>query len=546
MSIKLARHEIERFLSSSAPEVLCIKGKWGVGKTYTLNQLILSARNNKSIALPYYAYVSLFGRTTLDDLKIGIVENTLPKEKIGTSPTLETVLSDPSGAAKSFWRKTLPYMGWLPGIGDAAHLIRSLSFLKIQDQIICLDDLERKGDSLRIKDVLGLVSVLKEQKRCKVILILNDGAFEDDEKDDFNTYFEKTVDSHVTFAPTPQECADIALPGTDATSAILRERVSTLGISNIRIIRRIARLASMITPALDKYHESIAPRFLAALVVIGWSHFGDDAPTVDFLRTWRRYKAEKIEPTENERRWATVLETYNQGMFLEEDEILWQAVAQGFFDIAAVEGQASLLHRSALDQEARNAFSAAWRLYHDTLEPNDEVFISALSKAFKNNVAQVSVGNADGAISVLRDIGQEQKAKELVAYYLANIKEDSAFDPSNLFQPIQDSEFSAAVAERLEEKTDSRQLVDVLLSIVQRSGWSPGDEKKLASSTVDDFYEAFRSYQGEHLTSLVKVPLTFGFKEEGIRVRAVEALNRISGESPLNNVRVKQKFGIET
>ncbi len=34
-STEAVKNEIERFLKSTDPEVLCITGEWGVGKTYT-------------------------------------------------------------------------------------------------------------------------------------------------------------------------------------------------------------------------------------------------------------------------------------------------------------------------------------------------------------------------------------------------------------------------------------------------------------------------------------------------------------------------------
>ena len=47
------------------------------------------------------------------------------------------------------------------------------------DTIICMDDLERRGKNLSPKDVMGLISHLKEQKKCKVVLILNDEKLEE-------------------------------------------------------------------------------------------------------------------------------------------------------------------------------------------------------------------------------------------------------------------------------------------------------------------------------------------------------------------------------
>ncbi|EAU1940231.1 hypothetical protein D6G06_25420, partial [Salmonella enterica] len=56
----------------------------------------------------------------------------------------------------------------LPYIKSAAPAIDAWSFMSVSDSLICIDDLERKGSSLELKDVLGLISLLKEQKKCKV------------------------------------------------------------------------------------------------------------------------------------------------------------------------------------------------------------------------------------------------------------------------------------------------------------------------------------------------------------------------------------------
>ena len=75
MSIRLVKEEIKRFLNSPEPEVLCIKGKWGVGKTFTWNEYFKQAVKDNKVSLQNYSYVSLFGQNSLEDLKYAIFEN---------------------------------------------------------------------------------------------------------------------------------------------------------------------------------------------------------------------------------------------------------------------------------------------------------------------------------------------------------------------------------------------------------------------------------------------------------------------------------------
>ena len=67
--------EIERFLKSTDPEVLCITGEWGVGKTYTWQTVLDRMRSRKETGLHRYSYVSLFGVNSLEALKASVFEH---------------------------------------------------------------------------------------------------------------------------------------------------------------------------------------------------------------------------------------------------------------------------------------------------------------------------------------------------------------------------------------------------------------------------------------------------------------------------------------
>ena len=68
MAVEVVQQQIEKFLSSETPEVMSIKGDWGVGKTYAWNKYLKFAKNKNKIALGKYSYVSLFGVNSLGTL----------------------------------------------------------------------------------------------------------------------------------------------------------------------------------------------------------------------------------------------------------------------------------------------------------------------------------------------------------------------------------------------------------------------------------------------------------------------------------------------
>jgi hypothetical protein len=51
MSLKVLTKEIERFIRTTEPQVLCLKGGWGVGKTFLWNNSLKNAEDDCSVGL---------------------------------------------------------------------------------------------------------------------------------------------------------------------------------------------------------------------------------------------------------------------------------------------------------------------------------------------------------------------------------------------------------------------------------------------------------------------------------------------------------------
>lgn len=55
MSLDLVQSTIRRFLSTPRPEVICISGHWGIGKTFAWRKYVEEARASGKIALERYS-----------------------------------------------------------------------------------------------------------------------------------------------------------------------------------------------------------------------------------------------------------------------------------------------------------------------------------------------------------------------------------------------------------------------------------------------------------------------------------------------------------
>lgn len=181
MSLEYIKKEMKRFLESKESEILCINGRWGSGKTFLWQSLISDAEPDR-IGLPTYSYVSLFGVNSLKEFKYSIFENsetTIPSVKTAPDKAKEIGIFISNQAKKMVSKLGLKDL--ITGyIGDVSSLV----FSTVKNTIICVDDLERKGEQLSVLEVLGLCSVLKETKGCKIVIILNDEKLKDRSQED--------------------------------------------------------------------------------------------------------------------------------------------------------------------------------------------------------------------------------------------------------------------------------------------------------------------------------------------------------------------------
>jgi hypothetical protein len=567
MSIHLIEQEIQRSLATPDPEVICIKGDWGVGKTFAWNQYLQQAKGaNNGIALPRYAYVSLFGITSLEELKSAIFENSVPREAIGIDPSLETLGSNTRYVMERLGKQKglpflMPLLKKVPYVGSLAGNINMIMFMAITKMVICIDDIERRGEKLSMRDVLGLVSSLKEMKKCKIVLILNDDA-EDREKTQLGEYFEKVIDKSLKFAPTPAECVRIALASDTPHGKLLGESCVTLGISNIRVIKRIERAVEMVIPILDEFEEGVLHQAVRSLVLLGWCLYEPKkAPPMEFLerRLAMRFGVNGMRgltenepgPSESEAAWNALLNVYGFYMFDDLDRALFNGLKDGYFDGELVRRVATPLDKQFKAGDSEDRLREAWDVYHHSYDDNEDEVADAIFKATFENSEYVSPLNLNAAVVLLKDCGRQEQACELIRHYVA-VHGDNRhmfdLDNQHFSGDIKDIDIRAYFSDKLAAMPLSKDPFLILLSMFERQGWSLEDIAFLAQVPIDEYYKMFKSHRGDDLAKIIRACLQLNGsgdeKSREVPRRAMEALRRIGGESRLNARRVKQ-YGIK-
>jgi hypothetical protein len=291
MTVAVVKAVAERFLRNERPEVLAFKGAWGVGKTHAWNQIILD--NKAHTKFSKYCYVSLLGISSIAELRMSIFYKSQPILNLGEKIDFNKVNTE--------WKTVLPaklaeltgawggLLNRLPLVKNIMIGVEAFAPHLIRDTIICLDDFERlSSSSISVDDVLGLISELKIEKNCKVVLIFNEQKLDDEIKNTYAKYREKIIDIELLYAPTSQEAAEIALPQNLNSLELVSKHCNLLNIRNIRVLRKIADFVELMQAELSNLHPQVMPQAVQTLVLVAWCYFELDEkkPSLKFLEKW--------------------------------------------------------------------------------------------------------------------------------------------------------------------------------------------------------------------------------------------------------------------
>jgi hypothetical protein len=484
-----------------------------------------------------------------------VFENSVQSSNIGIEPTIETLRSNTSAAAEKVVRKALSAIGSTPFVKTYVGGIAPVWFSTVRESLICIDDFERRGNGLDVRDVLGLINQLKEQKACKVCLILNENALGDGEID-FRKYLEKVVDITLKFSPSPQECARIALNRETTESKLLAEDCITLGISNIRLIKRIERMVLMIEPQLREFNRGVLQQAVHSLTLLGWSTYEPDlAPSLDFLKMRRGRGPFGVdnEVSKEDATWNALLDTYRFSDMDEFDLVLLDGVQNGFFDPSRVRELAAGLSKRFDAATVDNSFKEAWDRYHDSFDDDQNQVLDAMYESFINGIPYISPTNMNATVALFKTLGRQGQAAELIARYVQGHRDDShIFDLRNypFAEDLTDPDVVQAFKDKFATFNVGKTPASILLYIANTNGWNPVDITTLSVLPVDEYRKIFKDAKGQDLRKIINACLQFDrinnassdMKE--VSKRAKEALTLIGQESGINARRVA-KYGIK-
>ncbi|HBE8547489.1 KAP family NTPase [Clostridioides difficile] len=158
---------IAEYLKNPREEyAVMIDGEWGSGKTYFLTHSLIRIMETIDIGKDKrrkYAYVSLYGAKSVDEVSKEIVFQYFGKKNNKKIKTADTVME----TASNILTASLGAVNI-----DLSKIKDTLAKIDINNWIICFDDLERC--CLSINEILGYINRLVEHNKCKVIVLANE------------------------------------------------------------------------------------------------------------------------------------------------------------------------------------------------------------------------------------------------------------------------------------------------------------------------------------------------------------------------------------
>lgn len=574
--MEMLKKSVDSFFESEE-RVLVVKGAWGVGKTYFWDSYIAERINKKDLSQVAYSYISLFGKTTLDEVRTSIfhsaklvsspriVEAAFKKEFSQSSALFQKApwLAGGLGKAKSKSLRLGRWSGFLrlaPFMNQYSSMLGTLEYGLVKNYVVCFDDMERKGDALSVKEIMGLVDELAQRKGCKVSLIFNENSLSKEaDIEEYESYREKVVDVELTHDPSCVENLRCVLPEDHETFNSLSRLVSTLNIRNIRILLKLIRLVEQFLPHIDPRHVD---ELLSHAAILCWAYYGksealpfelvrENLEELSLLSFGITKPAEESEDDKHYRELATSLELRSSEL----DVFIIQYLQHGYIDLEKLEAVVDAWSAKKDVDAVGEKLRSVWNIYRASFEDNLSDFLAQIKDVLDNDMEKVSLVDFSSAANTLEKYGEDvgEYIEEYIRIHGDSLKNIDLRQPWSI-SGVENKVLKSKVKELFEESAILN-LDDVAYKLATQNGWNPDDIEFLQSLSVDNYYHWMKGNPDNMLTKIRGGLLIFrgmqasddeqSKKYTEITENVTSALKKVASENVFNRNRVKLMYEID-
>ena len=552
MSVKITKSVLRDFLVGAEANVLALTGAWGTGKTYAWREALLAHKD--SIKFKHYCYISLFGINSMAELRMSLFTKSVAVATLGQKLDFATINEHWGSIAKDWlkgqYERFGPMMRSLPHGSSVALGLEALAPSAVRDTLVCFDDFERQT-TIKAEDVLGLITELSEERGCKVALIFN--AEKLGAKDAYRAYREKAVDFEVQYEPTVQEAFDLVFDASFPKRDLALRHVVDLGITNVRILHKVQQLITRIASAIGHMHSNVVEDSIATTVLLCWCAYAPDVskPKIEEIDNWNKSLMSFEKEADQDPltlAWVKRLKAYGFAHVDDLDLAIARVVERGY-----VEGTGLVEVAKKLDEDLQSAeksvpFTAVWRRFHDSFSDDQDAFVAELHDAALQAITQISSGDLNGTVRLLRDLQRDDLADSLIEKYVeVNRNKPETFDLAEhpFGGSVDDAKLRATFESVHAELKKLPGLEEAVTFMAKNSGYNAEHLEAMKAASVDEYQAMFlKLHDDVKLSSLIKWSLRWADTEHAeITAKAREALERIKATSLLNSIRVR-RFGV--
>lgn len=486
------KNTLIELLNDESQKVIALKGKWGTGKTYLWRQVAaeLFPINTKT---PQPIYVSLFGVRSISELKLRIYQNSYNKNnaffKSLVASQADKILSKFTGAS----------------LEDAAiMLLPKLA----SNNIIIIDDVERKHKSLDVDELFGFIDEFVEIHQTKFLILLNRDELNSDSSM-WSTFHEKVIDAEVTLDPTPGEAFEIA--GKSDDNHIHQEikiALTVLNVNNIRIIQKVILLVDKISNLIGA-NETLVSHWVPSTVLLVASHFKatTNLPPLDYIKKFNSFEHIFSQTgntrTDDEILWDKILSNLNIQEADNYETIIDRYLQLGILD---TEGLKSLFEKYSLDQinsvavkNRTDFYTAVYWGAHNSVGDLEQMANSIIP-----DVSSLDAGAITDMVTAIDAFGKPELSRKFLNEWLKTV--DTRDEFKNVSEIRFDEPYRSIHPEVLDKINQLREaqyppltILEAIDRIAKNSGWGSRESGCLGRSTVQDYLVAIRQLNGAPL-----------------------------------------------
>lgn len=499
--------------------MVALSGKWGTGKSYLWKEVQAASVDEQVKAA---VYVSLFGLSSLSELRLKVAQGVLPKLEAG-SQLAESIKNGYAGLKKVL--KSIH-----SGFSALDELALIAAPMMLKGRFIVIDDIERKHDKLSIDEILGFIDDCVQSLECRILLILNSDQLGD--KKLWELFREKVIDQELRLDTSSTEALDIAVTLTPtAYTAHIKPAVEACQITNIRIIRKIIRVVNRLLANRGQLTDGVLSRIIPSATLLSGIHYKglEDGPDFDFVlgyessltalitRDNAKKRNEEDTPERKAReRWRLLLEKLGIRGTDSFEGLVVDYLKSGLIDLTEI---GKIIDQYVAEAQVLDARHRRYEFF-DKVIWHPEISESELLQDLRGLVPEAALHDMF-SITALHDQAMklpdgQSVAQELIDRWLTTFRERQAagdgrgFDldfhfPRQPLHPDIDQEVRALQARH----NASASIPEVCRKVAEEHGWGTREGAFMKGITPADYEVAILAARGKELKLLLLQSMDF-------------------------------------